>query len=124
MSWLQQNKDYPFSITTGDGKKWNPKIEEENIELAFNMSAYSYRNIEGEFVERKRAKSDVFPIEFTFSGGKPYFLYARVPKVHPRPAPVETRIASVWLNHLPADFAIHQGARKYVCSFGQSHADN
>lgn len=92
MSWLQQNKDYHFSITTGDGKKWNPKIEEENIELAFNMSAYSYRNIEGEFVERKRAKSDVFPIEFTFSGENHIFFMRAFRKStrDPRPWKLES----------------------------------
>jgi hypothetical protein len=92
MSWEKQNKDYPFSITTGDGKKWKPKIEEESVDIAFNMSAYSYRNIEGEYVERKRAKSDVFPIEFTFSGENHLFYMRAFRKStrDPRPWKLES----------------------------------
>lgn len=68
MSWIDKLENVKFSITTGDGKIYFPLWRTAEKSKEFNVSAYDLINVEGTFVDRKKAKGGKFPFAFYFQG--------------------------------------------------------
>ena len=68
MSWLDDINNIEFTITTGDGKKYTPKIQGSSKEKEYNISKFEYINRKGSRVDRKRPKSNLYPLVFFFQG--------------------------------------------------------
>ena len=68
MSWQERLENIKFSITTGDGKIFYPlwKVAEKSKD--FNTSEYDFINVQGTFVDRKKARGNKFPLVFYFQG--------------------------------------------------------
>jgi hypothetical protein len=68
MSWKERLENIKFTITTGDGKSFYPLWKVAEKELDFNVSRYDFIDVEGSFVDRKKAQGSKFPLVFYFQG--------------------------------------------------------
>lgn len=68
MSWEDKLKDIKFSIKTGDGKLYYPLWKNAEKTKEFNYSKYEFIKKEGSLIDRREAKSDLFPLVFWFQG--------------------------------------------------------
>jgi len=68
MSWKDRLDNIKFSITTGDGKTYYPLWKTAEKSKEFNVSSYDFINVEGTFVDRKKARGNKFPLTFYFQG--------------------------------------------------------
>lgn len=68
MSWKDKINNGIFSILTGDNQTYTPLWKPQTLDLDFNISDFEYINVEGTFVERKKAKSPRIPLTFYFQG--------------------------------------------------------
>jgi hypothetical protein len=69
LSWLESIKTQ-FSITTGDGKVYNPSliIATSNEAMEFNVSTFEFPNIKGTLVKRYLRKGKRYELEVIFQG--------------------------------------------------------
>jgi len=67
MSWLEKIKTN-LSITTGDGKVFNPLWTPLDKEIAYNLAVYEFPKIGGALVRRYEQKANRYDIEFYFQG--------------------------------------------------------
>ena len=67
MSWIQRVQQ-DITITTGDGKQWQPlwMITDKTIE--WNFAEFNFPQIEGSLVRRNLIKGRRFPLEIMFKG--------------------------------------------------------
>lgn len=68
MSWKERLENVKFSIKTGDGKMYFPLWKTAEKSKDFNVSKYDFINVEGSFVDRKKAQGGKFPLVFFFQG--------------------------------------------------------
>jgi len=68
MAWKDRLDNIKFSITTGDGKIYYPLWKTAEKSKEFNVSSYDFINVEGTFVDRKKARGSKFPLVFYFQG--------------------------------------------------------
>lgn len=68
MSWKERLENIKFSIKTGDGKMYFPLWKTAEKSKDFNVSKYDFINVEGSFVDRKKAQGGKFPLVFFFQG--------------------------------------------------------
>lgn len=68
MSWKERLENIKFSITTGDGKIFYPLWKTAEKSKDFNTSEYDFINVQGTFVDRKKARGNKFPLVFYFQG--------------------------------------------------------
>lgn len=68
MSWKERLENIKFTITTGDGKSFQPLWRVAEKEFDFNVSRYDFIDVEGSFVDRKKAQGGKFPLTFYFQG--------------------------------------------------------
>jgi len=68
MSWKERLENIKFSIKTGDGKMYFPLWKTAEKSKDFNVSKYDFINVEGSFVDRKKAQGSKFPLVFFFQG--------------------------------------------------------
>lgn len=68
MSWIDRLQNTEFEITTGDGKIYKPLWKNGSKEKDFNATKYDFINVEGSFVDRKKAQSNKYPLVFWFQG--------------------------------------------------------
>lgn len=68
MSWIDKLENSVFTITTGDGKVFNPLLRISETTKEFNATVYDFINKEGSFVDRRKVKSRQFPLTFYFQG--------------------------------------------------------
>ncbi|WP_300440724.1 hypothetical protein [Christiangramia sp.] len=68
MSWKDKIENGIFKITTGDGKTFRPLWKPGESSIEFNTSAYSFINLEGTLVDRKKPQSSKYPLVFWFQG--------------------------------------------------------
>lgn len=68
MSWKDKINNGVFSILTGDNQTYTPLWRPEGLHLDFNTSEYEFINVEGTFIDRKKAKSPNIPLTFYFQG--------------------------------------------------------
>lgn len=67
MSWLERiQKD--ISITTGDGKVYQPLYTNANKVREYNVSEFTFNNVSGSFVDRKLPKGYKYELELHFQG--------------------------------------------------------
>lgn len=69
MSWVDQYV-VPMTITTGDGVKYSDILTEAKYikELEYNGTAYSFVEVNGQLVKKKKLLNREFPIDFCFCG--------------------------------------------------------
>lgn len=68
MSWKDRLNDTTFSITTADGKNYEPLWKNGEKSKQYNISKYDFINVEGSFVDRKKGQSNSHPLLFWFQG--------------------------------------------------------
>lgn len=68
MSWIDKLENSVFSITTGDGRVYNPLLRISETTKEFNTSIFEFINKPGSFVDRKKVKARQFPLNFYFQG--------------------------------------------------------
>lgn len=68
MSWIEDIQDKVFEIITGDGKSYMPKWRNAVKTREFNVAQYDFINVEGSYVDRRKAKGRKFELEFYFDG--------------------------------------------------------
>lgn len=68
MSWKEKIENIKFSITTGDGKIFFPLWKNGVKSKDYNVSRYSFIDVSGDFVDRKKPQSSKFPLVFWFQG--------------------------------------------------------
>lgn len=67
MSWLDRINS-EITITTGDGKVYNPLWKNASKSIEFNVSEFNFQNVQGTLVYRGEAMGRKFPIEIYFTG--------------------------------------------------------
>jgi len=68
MSWINRLENIEFTITTGDGKMFKPLWKNGEKSKEFNISKYDFINVEGSFIDRKKASANQYPLIFWFQG--------------------------------------------------------
>lgn len=68
MSWLDKIENSKFTIETGDGKKFSPLWKNSAKSTEFNSTIFDFIEVEGSFVDRKKAKSSKYTLIFWFQG--------------------------------------------------------
>ncbi len=68
MSWLDKTENTVFEIKTGDGKRYNPLWISGEKSIEYNHSKFDFINLEGSLVDRKKPKSNKYPLVFWFQG--------------------------------------------------------
>jgi hypothetical protein len=68
MDWKERIDSIEFTIITGDGREFKPRMISSVMELVFNTRDFMYLDQQGTYVARKEAQSEVFPLEFWFIG--------------------------------------------------------
>lgn len=68
MSWKDKIENGVFSITTGDGKNYKPLLKVGSKSKEFNATVFEFIELEGSFVDRKKAKSGKYTFLFYFEG--------------------------------------------------------
>lgn len=68
MSWIDRLENINFTITTGDGKKYEPLWKNGEKSTEFNISKYDFINVEGSLIERKKPQGSKYPLVFWFQG--------------------------------------------------------
>jgi len=68
MTWKDKLENSVFSITTGDGKVFKPLWKPGSKSKDFNGSIFDFIEVEGSFVDRKKAKSNKHTLLFWFQG--------------------------------------------------------
>lgn len=68
MSWINDIQDKIFEIVTGDGKSYFPKWRNAVKTREYNVAQFDFIGVEGSYVDRRKAKSRRFELEFYFDG--------------------------------------------------------
>lgn len=68
MSWKSKLDNIKFSIKTGDGKEYFPLWKSTEKTKEYNTSSYDFIDVEKSLVERKKPKSNKYPLTFYFQG--------------------------------------------------------
>ena len=68
MSWKNRLENIEFTIKTGDGKVFKPLWKNGEKSKEFNTSKYDFINVQGSFVDRKKASANQYPLVFWFQG--------------------------------------------------------
>lgn len=68
MSWSEKIENVKFSVTTGDGKLFYPKLILGRRSREFNTMAFDFINVSDTLVERKKPKGFKYPLTFIFDG--------------------------------------------------------
>lgn len=68
MSWKDKIENSKFSIKTGDNKEFFPLTKIGSKSKEFNTSIFDFIDIEGSFVDRRKAKSSKYDFTFYFQG--------------------------------------------------------
>lgn len=68
MSWKDDIENIKFSITTGDGKTFEPYWKNGEKSREYNISKYDFINLDNSFIDRKKQQSASYPITFWFQG--------------------------------------------------------
>jgi len=68
MSWIDDIENITLTITTGDGKSWEPKWKNASKEVEYNASVFEFVNVEGSLVLRQKPKGRKFELELYFDG--------------------------------------------------------
>lgn len=68
MSWEDKINFSAFLITTGDGKRFQPKWKTGETSVEFNTSIFNFIDVPGSLVERKQPKANKYPLVFWFDG--------------------------------------------------------
>lgn len=68
MSWSEKIENVKFSVTTGDGKMFYPKLILGRRSREFNTMAFDFINVSDTLVERKKPKGFKYPLTFIFDG--------------------------------------------------------
>lgn len=85
MSWIEDIQN-DLIITTGDGKKYKPDWINAKKGVDYNISEFTFPNVEGTLVDRREQLGRKFPIELYFQGDdhlvqqKAFELSAKVKK--------------------------------------------
>lgn len=86
MSWIDDIQDRVFEIITGDGRSYFPKWRNAVKTQDYNVTEYVFIDVEGSYVDRKKARGRKFNLEFYFDGenalnlGNNFELSARDPR--------------------------------------------
>lgn len=67
MSWITRI-DSQITITTGDGRQYNPLWKPTGKSLEFNVTVFDFPDVSGSLVKRKAPKGVSYPVEFYFQG--------------------------------------------------------
>jgi len=67
MSW-KDKINLELTIQTGDGKTYKPLWKDSVKTRAFNTKAFNFIDVEGTYVDRKKAQGGRFPLAFWFQG--------------------------------------------------------
>ena len=70
MSWQDKIENYEFSIKTGDNKTFYPLLKIGGKSKEFNVAIFDFIDVEGSFVDRRKAKSGKYDLVFYFQGDK------------------------------------------------------
>lgn len=68
MSWKSKLDNVRFSIKTGDGKEYFPLWKDAEKSKDYNTSSYDFIDVEKSLIERKKPKSNKYPLTFYFQG--------------------------------------------------------
>lgn len=68
MGWQDNIENVVFTIKTGDGKVFTPLWKDSEKTKEYNTSTYDFIDVQGSFVDRKKAKSSKYPLQFWFQG--------------------------------------------------------
>ena len=68
MSWKDKLENSQFTIETGDGKVFKPLWKSGGKSKDFNSTIFDFIEVEGSFVDRKKAKSAKYSLIFWFQG--------------------------------------------------------
>lgn len=68
MSWLDKVKNTKLEITTGDGVKYTPLWVNASKLREFNVAMFDFPNVDGTYVDRRRARGGKYDFELIFQG--------------------------------------------------------
>ena len=68
MNWKNRIENIKFSITTGDGKKYEPLWKNSQRERDYNFAKFDFINVTDSLIDRKKAQSHAYTIEMFFTG--------------------------------------------------------
>lgn len=67
MSWIERIKT-PLTITTGDGKSWNPLWVPAVRQVEYNVAEFDFPNLSGTLVKRGTARGTRYEMQIFFDG--------------------------------------------------------
>lgn len=68
MKWQDRISNIIFEITTGDGKKYSPRLGTSEMRLLFNVNILNYNGFDGSKLDRAKAQGEKYPLDFYFVG--------------------------------------------------------
>ena len=68
MNWIERLENITLTITTGDGKVYNPLWVGAQKNISYNTEGFEFINKPGSYVERKEKKGSQYPLTLYFQG--------------------------------------------------------
>lgn len=68
MSWINRINNIKLTITTGDGKTYQPLWKNASKSVSYNAEGFDFVGVEGTYVQREKKSGTQYPIELYFTG--------------------------------------------------------